>query len=172
MNGIAHDDFSLEVLEPAVNRGYLSQVIPIARDEEIGGLLSQVMDEHRVARLTRCLQDGHAAVLRVFAERMASKAVRNHDVVALRLGLIALLLSGQRSDSRETILLFPIFYDAVRRIGLEIMPFAASIQQIIGDLLTAPLIEFLQRSETDKSLHAMGYSVGADADGFRYQRDW
>jgi hypothetical protein len=172
MSGIARDGLNLDVLEPAVNRGYLAQAIPTARDAEIGGLLSRVMEEHHVARFMRCLQDGHAIVLRVFAERMASEAIRNRDAAVLRLGLIALLLSWHGPDSRETLMVFPIFYDAVRRMGLDLTLLVASIRETIGDQLAAPFVEFLQRSESDKSLQAMGYAEGADNDGFRYQRNW
>jgi hypothetical protein len=166
------DAFNLDVLEPDANLGYLPQIIPTTRDGEIEKLLSRVIDEKCVARFARLLQDGHAVVLQVFAERMASVAVRSHDVAALQLGLIALLLSWRGPDSRDALTVFPLFYDAITRLGIELPSLVASIRQTIGDQMADPLVEFLKRSESDKSLQAMGYAEGADRDGFRYIRSW
>jgi hypothetical protein len=71
MSDTACDEFSLDVLDSGVNRAYRPQPIPAALNGEISKLLSQVIDDKRVARFERCLQDGHAVVLRVFAERAA-----------------------------------------------------------------------------------------------------
>lgn len=162
----------LNILEPNANRGYLAQPIPAPRDDEIVALLSQVVTESRLARFARQLMEGHAVVLRVFAERIAATAVRNSDPALLRLAVIGLVLSWRGPDCRETLVVFPVLYDAIRRIGMEIGPFVASIRQAVGDQLATPLTEFLKRSERDKSLQAMGYTAGTDHDGFRYVRNW
>jgi hypothetical protein len=122
--------------------------------------------------LAQRLKDGHGAVLRAFAERMASAAVRNGDQGLLRKGLIALLLSSRSPDFRDTLMIFPLFYHAARRLGLDLGPFLDSIRQTIGDPFSAPFAEFLKRPETNKSLQVMGYAEGADNDGFRYIRNW
>jgi hypothetical protein len=162
----------VKILEPDENRGYLPLPIPAPRDGEIVALLSQVVDENRLAGFARQLVEGHARVLRVFAERAAAAAVRNSDPALLRLATIGLLLSWRGPDSRETLLIFPLIYDAIRRMGIDIELFVTSIRQIAGDQLVAPLIEFLKRSERDKSLQVMGYTAGTDRDGFRYVRNW
>ena len=162
----------LGILEPDVNRGYLPQPIPAPRDDEIAALLSQVVTQNRLAGFARQLAEGHAVVLRVFAERIAAAAVRNGDAALLRLAVIGLILSWRGPDCRETLIVFPVLYDAIRRMGIEVGPFVASIRQAVGDQLASPLIEFLKRSERDKSLHAMGYTAGTDHDGFRYVRNW
>jgi hypothetical protein len=162
----------VKILEPDANRGYLSQPIPASRDDEIVALLSQVVAESRLARFARELVEGYAVVLRVFAERVATAAVRNSDPSLLRLAAIGLLLSWRGTDCRETLVVFPVMYDAILRMGIDIEPFIVSIRQTVGDQLAGPLIEFLNRSERDKSLQVMGYTVGADHDGFRYVRNW
>jgi hypothetical protein len=160
------------ILEPGTNRGYLSQPIPAPRDGEIVALLSQVLAENRLARFAGQLMEGHAIVLRVFAERIAAAAVRDSNPELLRLAMIGLLLSWLGTDCRETLVVFPVLYDAIQRMGVEIGSFVASIRQTVGDQLASPLIEFLKRSERDKSLQAMGYTTGTDRDGFRYVRHW
>jgi hypothetical protein len=172
MSGSTPDTFDLEVLEPDANRGYLPQPIPIARDSEITKLLLQIIDEHHWVLFTRHILDGHALVLRAFAERMASAAVRNRNPELLRVGLIALLLSWRGADLRETLTVCPLFCDAARRIGVDLAVVVASIRQMIGDEPAAPFIEFAKRSESSKSLQAMGYAAGADDEGFRYLRNW
>jgi hypothetical protein len=162
----------LKVLEPDANHGYLPQAIPTSRDDDIARLLSQILAEDRVARVVRQVGQGHSAVLRVFAERVATAAVRSRDPGLLRLGMIALLLSWRGPDSRETLLIFPLFYDAIQRIGLDSESFVATIRQLVGDQLIAPFVQYLQRPEPSKSLKAMGYAVGSDQDGFRYVRNW
>ncbi|MGH8200767.1 MAG: hypothetical protein ACREVO_10455 [Steroidobacteraceae bacterium] len=172
MRNILRNQIDLKFLEPEVNHGYLRQQIPVPRDEEIASLLSHVVHEGRLARLAGDLSAGQVIVLRVFAERMAASAVRNNDPVLLRLGLISLLLSWRLPDCRETLVVFPLFLDAVRRMDIDMGSFVASVREAVGDLLIAPFVEFLQRSEENKSLKAMGYTAGADADGFRYIRSW
>ena len=172
MNGIEHNELILDILEPTANRGYLPRPIPTERDSEITKLLSQIIHNNEVARFAHNLKEGHRVVLRVFAERMASSAVREKDPSLLRLGLIAILLSWGASESREALTIMPLFYDAVGRLGLNLDSFAAEIRETIGDKVISPLAEYLRRAEKDKSLQSMGYSAGVDSDGFRYLRNW
>ncbi|MHB1954482.1 MAG: hypothetical protein ACYCOU_12115 [Sulfobacillus sp.] len=162
----------IKILEPSVNRGYMPQPIPVSRDNEIAELLSRVVAENRVARFARELSEGHAAVLRAFAERMATASIRKRDPALLQLAMIGLLLSWRGPDYRETLAVFPVLYHAILRMELDIEAFIASIRQNAGDQMTSPFIEFLARSEHDKTLEVMGYAVGADRDGFRYVRNW
>lgn len=164
--------FDIGILEPAVNRDYLPQPIPSPRDNEIVGLLSQVVAENRVAQFARQVKHGHAVVLRVFAERAAATAVRNSDPPLLRMAMIGLLLSWSELDSRETLIVFPVLYDAILRMGIDVEIFAASIRRTVGDQLALPLENFLKRSEHNKSLESMGYTTEGDGGGFRYVRTW
>ena len=166
------DELNLDLLSPEANRAYLPQPIPAVRDGEIGMLLSQMVESKFLARFHDRLEDGHSLVLRAFAERMASAAVRNRDVASLRLGLIALLLSWRGPDSRDTLTVFPLFLDAISRLDLNLRSFVTSIRQDVGDQLIGPLAEFLKRNEVNRSLQVMGYAEGADDDGFRYIRNW
>src|SRR6201999_1450563 len=97
------DAFDLRPLQPEINSGYLPQPIPTARDADIRALLSQAMESRSIARLSHCLRDGELIVLRAFAERMATLAVRTRDPATLEDGLIALLLSTS-PNSRESMI--------------------------------------------------------------------
>jgi len=172
MNGNKSDNWNFEILEPGANEGYLPLPIPAKRDFEISTLLREVIEQEQLVRFKRLILEGHGLVLMAFAERMASAAVRNHDQEALRLGLIALLLSWQAADSREPLAICPLFYDAARRMELDLKVFFASIRLSTGDQILAPFIEFGNRSERNMSLTSMGYAAGEDDDGFRYLRNW
>ena len=172
MNDFVRGFPNIDVLNSESNKGYLPQPIPIPRDDEIKKLLLETINEGFVARLRGALQEGHAAVLRAFAERMASLAVRLTDEQTLRLGLIALLLTWNGPDSRNTLLEFPLFYDAITRLGLAGDQFVVALRPVLGDELIAPFASFLSRPEAAKTLQSMGYAVGADNDGFRYLRKW
>ncbi len=102
---------------------------------------------------------------------MASMGVRKGDRTVLRLGLIALLMSPS-PDFRDTLTVFPLFYDAMRRLSIEESGFLESIRLTIGDVLIVPFLEFLKRSPQNKTIQCMGYTAGCDADGFRYVRNW
>jgi hypothetical protein len=172
MRAMTERKIDLHVLDADANRGYLPMTIPIARDREIGQVLSQVVAERGISNLARSLQNGRELVLRAFAERMASLAVRNGDLESLRLGLIALLLSSRGPDLRDSIAVVPLFYDAIARLGVDLHSFVATVQEAVGDLLCKAFLDFSKRSDFEMGLEIGGYSASSDADGFRYLRNW
>jgi hypothetical protein len=172
LSKVTANEFDLDILRPDGNIAYLPRPIPAPRDTQIRELIALVIAGKRVARFRQCIEEGHANVLRVFAERMASAAVRNNDPQTLQLGLIALLLAWRGPDSRDALTILPLYYDASHRLGLQSAAFVHSVRQTIGDALVAPLNNFLTRAEANKSLQVMGYSADADEDGFRYIRNW
>jgi hypothetical protein len=166
------DTLDLTPLDRARNHGYLQLPIPTMRDAEIADLLTRIGDTRAIPAMMRSLTEGHCEVLRVYAERMASAAVREGDKSLLETGLVALLLTWGSSEAREGLLVLPLFVDAVQRLGLKNRQFVDSVQSELGELACRPFVRFLNRSETDRSLASMGYEVGKDAEGFRYVRNW
>ncbi|SRR6266446_974714 len=166
------EKFGLDILQRDKNEGYLPQSIPIERDREIEAMLSTVIAERQLARLQHCVKHEHAMVLCAFAERMATSAVRGRAPVQLQIGLVALALSWLSSDWREPLMVLPLFYHAAQQLRLNPHSFFESTRQIVGDQLAHPLMQFLKRSDENKSLKSMGYIAGTDKDGFRYVREW
>jgi hypothetical protein len=163
-------EVDLEVNDPDQNIGYLPKSIPDLRDREIEDLLSRCVASEALASLQRCVDEDHAMVLRAFAERMATTAVRNNNATQLRTGLIALLLTQAESDFRDGLMILPLYCDAIAKLHIDPSEFTDSVRQIVGNQMLVPFTEFLRRA--DKSLKSMGYIEGADADGFRYLRNW
>jgi hypothetical protein len=159
-------------LDTAQDYGSKSMAIPDARDEEIALILRTAVSENLVSQLVHELTPHRGAVLRAFGERMATAAVRNQDPELLKLGLIAFLIPGAGPDVRDVLVVMPVFYDAMRRLGVDSESFVNAVRSVVGDLLVNCFEKFLERPEEMKTLKIMAYVAGNDEDGFRYIREW
>jgi hypothetical protein len=157
------------------NHGYGPLPIPQPRDTQISELLRSWMalDAPTRQASARGILPEQRFTLLAYSERMASLAVRTRDEELIILGLVALGVDGwQLGDWRDNALVVALHYDAAQRIASD----AASVFEKAAALVPPEpakfLRSFLQRSAANKSLEAMGYVVGTDGDGFRYQRTW
>lgn len=155
----------LQILSSAQNHGYLPLPIPAPRDAEIDDLLASTP-------VSALAAEEHWPVLRAYAERMASLAVRERDPEILRRGLVALGLAGLGQGSADALTELPLFHDGAERIGEDAGRLFRSVGAELGGAVEAAVEAFLARSPEDRSLDAMGYRAGHDAGGFRYQRTW
>jgi hypothetical protein len=162
----------IRALEPAGNIGYGQQKLPSARDMEVETLLREAIAAGAIPDALRGATDQQRAVLRVFAERISSLAVRARSEEKVILALAVLCLSASRSDARELAAILPLPLHAARVVGLDINEAVKRVRGIVGDALAEPLLDFLKRAPEDRSLEAMGYVAGADEGGFRYMRLW
>ena len=169
MSRIKPCQWDLGILDLDQNIEYLPKPIPIARDVEITKLIVRHLNSGEAAALVANLSDDQAMVLQVFAERMASYAIRQNSADILQSALVALLLSIVKSEPRESLIVMPIFCDAMLRLKTDPSSFLESLRRKVGDPLFAPLKQFMKRA--DKSLENMGYVVSSDAGGFRYVRN-
>jgi len=102
---------------------------------------------------------------------VASLAVRGSNPKLIYFGLLALGI-GWLNDWRENLLVIPLHYDAADRVGAVPEEIFEDVARLLPAEPANALRRFLRRSDEDKSLAAMGYIVGSDSDGFRYQRTW
>jgi len=156
------------------NEGYGPKPIPDPRDAEISELLDKWMalpaPERQVAAAQ--IAEGQRFTLLAYSERMASLAVRTSDKAHLLRGLVALGVDGWRNDWRDNALLLSLHYDAAVRVGVQPSQIFDAAGSLLSTAVSKRFSEFLKRSDEDRSLEAMGYSTGADQQGFRYLRDW
>ena len=88
------------------------------------------------------------------------------------MGLLALGIDGWRGDWRDNAALLSLHYDAGQRIGADVNLLFKEAAALLSPKVANAFLSFLRRSSADKAIVAMGYVVGADADGFRYERTW
>lgn len=161
-------------LRASENVGYGRLPIPQPRDQQILDLLQEWSERRQSPShegVTR-ISEGTAQTLVTFAERMASHAVRQGEASVLSAALLALRLAEDAADRREVIPILSLIHDAAARIPVspESLFEAAANSGPFAE--SAMLKGFLRRASADQQIELMGYSVGADSEGFRYQRNW
>lgn len=165
---------SADWLNTDSNIGYGVLPIPDARDIKITELIKAWLNLDASVRQAETLQirEQQRYTLLAYSERMASFAVRTRDQELIFLGLLALGIDGWRDDWRDNAEIVALHYDAAQRIDESPDRIFDRAATKLSLKVATQLRLFLRRSPTDQSLAAMGYSVGNDADGFRYKRDW
>lgn len=156
----------LSILDLEANVGYLDEQLPNVRDAEIAALVRNTADRAGLAELEGEVDRAQVPVLLVFAERMASLAVRRHDVASLTDGLRAAALATA-GDTRDAMVALALLWDAAGRIGVGA---SDAFRSVAGDLPRGgPALErFAERDPEDQTIEAMGYRT-TDEDGLRYE---
>lgn len=160
----------LDDLRPERNPGYLAKRIPDPLDSEIASLVDTAREAGGWADLRARVGQEHESLFRLFAERMASEAVRLGNVEPLEQALIALAAGGLERDSREAMLIVPLVYRSAELLGEDPARLFEEVAALLGGPTADTLRGFLQRP--DRSIGAMGYIESNDEDGFRYRRTW
>lgn len=157
------------------NRGYVDSAIPSARDAQLAAYLRQLVAGDAATRdhAADALGPSYTGTFLAFAERMASRAVRDGDAAHAELGLWALALTWRRSkDVTAAIPPLGLLYDAAKRAGADpaglFHRIAAACPADVGPVLR----DFSQRPDLDEIAEEMGFAQGRDRDGFRYRRTW
>ncbi len=162
----------LVLFKLALESAYYKQTIPSEIDEGIGKILLSLSSirPSEVGLMSDSITGDNARVLGLYAERMASLAVRENSVKKVKLGLIALLINAQTEDSRDALLVLSLLYDAASKTSDNPKQVFSEAASVIGG--EKFLNDFLMRSDEDKSIEAMGYQESSNEEGFLYIRDW
>jgi hypothetical protein len=118
------------------------------------------------------MAERHGFVLVAFAERMASYAVRKQQPDLIAQSLSALAIAVKLVYIKEVLPVVSLLYRSVHKLDLDAHDVFANKGGYRNEMLDKFLDDFLCRSETDRSIEAMGYFEGNDQDGFRYKRTW
>jgi len=159
----------------ASNRGYVDAPIPSGRDAQLATYLHRLLagDDAVRTQAADTLGPAYTATFVAFAERMATRTVRDSDATHAELGLWALALTWRRAkDVTASIPPMGLLYDAARRAGAEpaalFEKVAAACPQDVGPVLR----DFARRPDLDEIAEEMGFAQRRDRDGFRYRRTW
>jgi predicted enzyme related to lactoylglutathione lyase len=159
----------------ASNRGYVDAAIPSARDAQLAAYLQRLVAADDTARgqAADALGPSYTATFVAFAERMASRAVREGDASPAELGLWALALTWRRSkDVTTAIPPLGLLYDAARRVNADPAALFRKVAAVCPADVAPVLTDFAQRDDLDEIAEEMGFAVRSDRDGFRYRRTW
>jgi catechol 2,3-dioxygenase-like lactoylglutathione lyase family enzyme len=159
----------------ARNRGYADGPIPSARDDEIAAFLEETIAGGRDAREAAAASLGsqHTATLLAFAERTATRAVRERQGRRALLGLCAVGLAWRgAADVRAAIPVLGLLHDAAARAGADPAALFEEASSLAPDDVAPVFRDFLTRTDLDGIAAEMGYREGQDRDGFRYRRLW
>lgn len=156
------------------NEDYGNLPIPHPRDDEIEALILRwaSLDPEARERAVAEIGEDQRFTLLAYSERMASRAVRDRNGELIFMGLLALGLDGWRADWRDNAVLLCLHHDAALKAGIPPEAVFERAATLLPPRVGAALQAFLRRTAEDKSLDAMGYKNGTDADGFRYRRTW
>lgn len=159
--------------EPSQRRftAYALAPFPDSRDEQIDQYIETLRtsgpDSIRSALDT--VSDKGRQVLRAYAERAASRAVRDESRSTLVLGLIALVLGGLDQNALEALMRMPLIEDAAKRLGLEPSDVFEDVADVVGHPGSVNLVIWLSRAPEDRTLQCMGFEAFRDDSGFRYR---
>ena len=152
------------------SRAYTKQRIPSELDAALAELVDAFRKGNPISRFSirRRVSDQHSAILWAFSERMASLAVRERSRERILQGLAGLVLEGCEEDWRDCIIRLAPLYDAALKIGASPDELFREAASYAGGEARKLLLGYLKRTPENLSITAMGYSEGADEDGFRY----
>jgi hypothetical protein len=151
--------------------GYGPARLPDQRDDDLVAFFDDLIvgGETSAASTLATISDRAREVLRAYAVRMASLAVRRHDPAKLVSAVIANVLGGLDENMHESLMAMAPIEDAARRLSVDLPQVFEQASTIVGHPGTVNLMIWLTRKPEDRSLASMGYAAGADIDGFRYR---
>jgi len=162
----------LSLLKQALDSAYYKHPIPSEIDEKLNEIIAgfEKYESYQLDLIADEVTGDNARVLGLFAERMASLAVREKNIDRVKQGLLGLLIYSHTVDHRDVLLVLSLLYDAIIKTGYNPKDIFEEMGSIIGrsDILK----DFLSRNEEDKSIGAMGYEESNNEEGFLYRRTW
>jgi hypothetical protein len=149
---------------------YGSAPIPDPRDLVVDRYIEEVRrgGQSSVAGALSQVSEAARRVLRVFAERSASRAVREASVDRLVSALVAVVLGGLDENALEAMMPMALIEDAGRRIGVEAGAYFGTAADIVGHPASVNLMMWLTRKEEDRTPEAMGFTAVGEGASFRY----
>jgi len=152
-------------------QGYLALPIPCPIDDEVRTFVDLLIrsDTAERSEATSLMTRRHASVLGCYAERNATRAVRERRPELISHALSALALASQLSDPRDLIVILSLLYRSGELIGLPAITSSTYRIEIDNPEFVDFWNQFRARTEVDRSIETMRYAEGSDQDGFRYK---
>lgn len=154
--------------------GYGPSAFPNSLDAEVAALVDtwRGAGPSAVAEAIAESSEGGRSVLRAYAERMASLAVRESSRDLLLNAVVANVVGGLSTNERESLLVMAPIEDAASRIGVDLPGLFEDAASCVGHPGTVNLMVWLTRTPENRSLATMRFVADEGADGFRYVLRW
>lgn len=167
-------DDLLAGLTPAKTADYDRSRIPDEVDDVLLRLVGRLRraDPSEWPRAWPKLGDRIGMLCLILAERMAALTVRTGEAEHAQWGLNAACVGARLIDPRDGMARLAPLHDALARIGRDPAPYFQAAEPLADPSFLEPLRRFPGRTEANRSLAAMLYEAGRDADGFRYIQRW
>jgi hypothetical protein len=164
----------LQRLGSEYTHGYGPAAIPSAIGDEVAEVIASLVASDAAGRraIMRQMTEVHGFVLIAFAERMASRAVRENEPDFIAKGLSALAIAAGLVYIKEALPVVSLLLRSIDKLGLDARSVFRRASGFGNNELDRFLEEFPHRSKEDRSIEAMGYVEAEDLDGFRYKRTW
>ena len=160
------------LLKKILNSEYYAQTIPCASDDDLYKMIISFdnFPREKVFEIANSLESDTAQVLGLFAERMATLAVRKLNYDYVKRGLLALIMYSEKQDPRDVIVILSLLFDSAKKLGRNPKVLFNEFDLQFGGLNF--LKSFLHRQPEDQKIEAMGYEESKDEFGFYYRRTW
>ncbi len=155
------------IYQEALDSGYYKQDIPSVIDHQLMSLLKESVNVIQID--SKKLSESYR-IFNLFAERMATLAVREKKIEWVKLGVFGLCRFSLDKDYREAVSILSLLYDAIVRIGDTPKIIFKEVE--LNTSGTMFIESFLNRSEADKTINAMGYETIGNGNDFLYRRTW
>lgn len=164
----------IEFLGSSQTNGYGPMPIPVGIDDDIHDILLPFFrnGQGNGNAWTSHITERHGFVLMAYAERMASRAIRESRKDLLFESLSALALATPVVYIKEAIPIVGLILHSAHKLGVSPQDLLMDRKRIPSMVVDNLIMEYEERQEEDRSIEAMGYIEGVDADGFRYVRTW
>jgi hypothetical protein len=164
-------DFDVSSGDQARFNGYGPAPFPDKRDDELDAFIAQLRHNGSASVEAACSNSSESArrVMCAFAQRAASRAVRDNSEAHLVDAAVALVLGGLGESDYGALMNMALVDDAAHRINVDVADVFERAASVVGHPGTAALMLWLSRRPEDRTPESMGY-VGVMSDaGFRYR---
>jgi hypothetical protein len=157
-----------------IPKDYLGEPIPAPTDSIMDHVLRVYLDSSATKRLKlrQRLDFRCASVLLVYAQRLASRAVRSESVDSIFDGLVAAGLTVGAEDPREILQVLAPLYHSAKQLQIDPRALFERAGDRVGPDARKFFDAFLDRPDLDNILSEMEFVESRTEDGFTYLRSW
>lgn len=144
---------------------------PDARDQIVGDFIQSInaAGPDSISAAAAAASEAGRRVAAVFAERAATRAVRDQNPALLNDALVALVIAGLGEDNYGAIMPMAVVQDAAQRCGKDFQSLIEEVSVLAGSPGSDGLRLWLTRDPEDATLAAMGYTAEDSPDGIVYK---